>query len=103
MKTLKNKIAIFLCLVMSFLFVSGGVIKTEKESGMIVPGVVAFAEDSAEGDLDSERQKNPNEKDPVAIFLAIGFFLVCLALCVEAIVSFSKKAKKDREKQFSRE
>jgi hypothetical protein len=103
MKTIKNKIAIFLCLIMSFLFITGGVINREKESGIIIPGVVALAEESAEGDVDSERQENPNEKDPVAIFLAIGFFLVCLFFCVEAIVSFSKKAKKDREKQFSRE
>jgi hypothetical protein len=100
------KLITFLCLVVCFIFMAGGVFRTNSGDNELSyrGGLVVLAEEYDSADVSGDEQGERKDDDnPVAILLAVGFVLLCLVFCIEAIVSYVRKAKRDRDKQFSRE
>ena len=93
------KLITFLCFVVCFAFMAGGVFHTIGDNELIYRGgLIALAEAGESADVGGDEQGERKDDDnPVAVLLAVGFVALCLVFCIEAIVSYVRKAKRDRD------
>lgn len=104
---MKKLIVFYLICIMLFAVMSPAICLAAENEGASVEDQVEptspnatpmYNEDGEE--IAFEVGEEPQTNSPTAIFLMVGFVVICLLLCFEGIYSFIKRSRKRREEMF---